>query len=226
MERRSVELYSFYNDILSAELSIQHPISKQSKAYIRGGEFGDSAFFYAFPNVITTSIVGSQMLKSLNMKNKWFLMALVAAISFSSCGSKNGTEGIDEKRITINDVQISTEEGKILNGAEPPKYGWPHHGSTVLYKGKPFSGKVWSKDGKTAATEVYSGFPVLFIGYYDNGNVAVVMTGDIDGPVVLYNEDGSFKDHISIRESWDNPLCDKYMELLEKENLIETFWDM
>ena len=65
VERRSVEVYSFYNDILSAELSIQHPISKQSKAYIRGGEFGDSAFFYAFENVITTRIVESQMLKSL-----------------------------------------------------------------------------------------------------------------------------------------------------------------
>lgn len=48
VERRSVEVYSFLNDILSAELSIQHPISKQSKAYIRGGEFGDSAFLYAF----------------------------------------------------------------------------------------------------------------------------------------------------------------------------------
>lgn len=64
MERRSVEVYSFYNDILSAELSIQHPISKQSKAYIRGGEFGDSAFFYAFENVIATRIVESQMLKT------------------------------------------------------------------------------------------------------------------------------------------------------------------
>ena len=153
-------------------------------------------------------------------------MALVAAISFSSCGSKNGTEGIDEKRITINDVQISTEEGKILNGAERPKYGeWPHHGSTVLYKGKPFSGKVWSKDGKTAATEVYSGFPVLFIGYYDNGNVAVVMTCK-GGRVALYDENGSFKEHISDQESWDNPLCDKYMELLGKEYLIQAFWDM
>lgn len=157
-------------------------------------------------------------------------MALVAAISFSSCGSKNGTEGIDENRITINDVQIATEEGKILNGAESPEHGeWPHHGSTVLYKGKPFSGKVWSKDGKTAATEVYSGFPVSFIGYYDNGNVAVVMTGK-GGRVVLYDENGSYKEDISYDESGDNPLYEKYMEkyfeLLEKESLIQTFWDM
>ena len=153
-------------------------------------------------------------------------MALVAAISFSSCKSENGTEGIDEKRITINDVQIATEEGKILNGTEGLEHGeWPHVGSSVLYKGKPFSGKVWSKDGKTAATEVYSGFPVSFIGYYDNGNVAVVMTGK-NGDVVLYDENGSYKEHISNGESWDNPLCEKYMELLEKENLIQTFWDM
>lgn len=95
VERRSVEVYSFYNDILSAELSIQHPISKQSKAYIRGGEFGDSAFFYAFENVITTRIAESQMLKSSNMKNKWFLMALVAAISFSSCGGNNNAPCAD-----------------------------------------------------------------------------------------------------------------------------------
>lgn len=65
VERRSVEVYSFYNDILSAELSIQHPISKQSKAYIRGGEFGDSAFLLCLDNVITTRIVESQMLNNL-----------------------------------------------------------------------------------------------------------------------------------------------------------------
>ena len=35
------------------------------------------------------------MLKSSNMKNKWFLMALVAAISFSSCGDKNNAPCAD-----------------------------------------------------------------------------------------------------------------------------------
>lgn len=158
------------------------------------------------------------------MKNLWFLMALVAAISFSSCGSENGTEGIDEKRITINDVQIATKEGKILNGAERPEHGeWPHSGCSVLYKGKPFSGKVWSKDGKTAATEVYGGYPVLYIGYYNNGNVAMVYGSKY---VSFYDEEGRFLEKKKENDSWDNPLCEKYMNILEEECLIQVDWDM
>ena len=153
-------------------------------------------------------------------------MALVAAISFVSCGSKNGTEYLDEKRITINDVQIATEEGKILNGAERPEHGeWPHHGCRVLYKGKPFSGKVWSKDGKTAATEVYGGHPVLYIGYYNNGNVAVVNGGD-DGVVYLYDEEGRFLEKKKYEDTYHNPLCEKFMDILEEECLIQVDWDM
>lgn len=162
------------------------------------------------------------------MKNKWFLMALVAAISFSSCGSENGTEGIDEKRITINDVQIATKEGKILNGADGNEgREWPKRGCTVLYKGEPFSGKVWSKDGKTCATEVYSGYPVLFIGYWDNGNVAMINGGD-DAVVLIFDEEGRFLKGYEYQESWfeDNPWCEKYMDILEKENLIQADWDM
>ena len=153
-------------------------------------------------------------------------MALVAAISFSSCGSENGTEGIDEKRITINDVQIATEEGKILNGAEDPEgREWPHVGSSVLYKGKPFSGKVWSKDGKTAATEVYGGYPVLYIGYYNNGNVAIIIGGK-SAYVYLYDEEGRFLERMESNESWHNPLYEKYMDILEEEDLIQVNWDM
>lgn len=44
VERRSIEMFLSLNDILSAELSIQYPISRQSKVFISGGEFGDLAF--------------------------------------------------------------------------------------------------------------------------------------------------------------------------------------
>ena len=64
VERRSVEVYSFHYDMLSAELSIQHPIPKQSKAYIKGGEYGDSAFLICLSNVVTTCSAGSQMPKN------------------------------------------------------------------------------------------------------------------------------------------------------------------
>lgn len=86
----------------------------------------------------------------------------------------------------------------------------------IVYKDKNYTGKVWSKDGKSLVVEVSDGRPVKITLFHKNGNPALVSTK------FLHN--GGLK-HFDINgyEMTENDWETKYKDLLNKVDLEGEF---
>lgn len=60
------------------------------------------------------------------------------------------------------------------------------HGEEFLYKNKPYTGRIWSMDGKSASIEVSDGRPVKWILFHDNEEPAIVQTDSLGEELMKY----------------------------------------
>ena len=86
----------------------------------------------------------------------------------------------------------------------------------IVYNKEPYTGQVWSKDGKSLVVEVSDGRPVKITLFHKNGNPAVISTKILhDGELKHFDING-----YEIAEGeWER----KYGDLLNKVDLESEF---
>lgn len=86
----------------------------------------------------------------------------------------------------------------------------------IVYNKEPFTGQVWSKDGKSLVVEVSDGRPVKITLFHKNGNPAVVSTKILhDGELKHFDING----YEMAEGEWER----KYGDLLNKVDLESEF---
>ena len=86
----------------------------------------------------------------------------------------------------------------------------------IVYKDKNYTGKVWSKDGKSLVVEVSDGRPVKITLFHKNGNPAIVSTKFLhDGDLKHYDING----YEMTESDWET----KYKDLLNEVDLESEF---
>lgn len=87
--------------------------------------------------------------------------------------------------------------------------------ATIKYKGEPYTGTIWSKDGQSTSIECINGMIKTIIAYHDNGAHAIVttMSNGTRESRTYYDESGNEIDRGTFKE--------KYAQLREKIHKIE-----
>ena len=86
----------------------------------------------------------------------------------------------------------------------------------IVYNAKPYTGQVWSKDGKSLVVEVSDGRPIKITLFHKNGNPALVSTKILhDGELEHFDING----YEMTEHEWET----KYGDLLNNFDLEGEF---
>ena len=86
----------------------------------------------------------------------------------------------------------------------------------IIYNNEPYTGQVWSKDGKSLVVEVSDGRPLKITLFHKNGNPAVISTKILhDGELKHFDING----YEMTEGEWER----KYEDLLNEVDLQDEF---
>ena len=117
------------------------------------------------------------------MKSKLLAFAILACglMALTGCKNSDGKKS-DEKEKT--EQSAAEQESVVLNAGEDE--------ITAEKDGKPFTGEVWSEDGKSFVMNFKDGEPVNSVTYHRNGKEAIVASSDASNPEPkYYDEEGN-----------------------------------
>ena len=87
------------------------------------------------------------------------------------------------------------------------------NGDEFLYENKPYTGKIWTEDGKSASIDISDGRPVKWTLFHDNGTPAAVQTDSLGRKVLKYFDINGY-------EMRENEWISKYGNILKKEDVL------